>query len=81
MSSPHIDTLSVKVHRCRKEPHFDAICVRVYCVSRSSLKRRFSLSYVSLCVLFSLEFLRGLSSAVSGLVEVGEEHEEDRRMK
>lgn len=32
-------------------------------------------------VLFSLEFLRGLSSAVSGPVKVGEEHEEDRRVK
>lgn len=80
MSSPSIDTLtSVKVHQCRKEPHFDAICVYVYiaCLVRH---RRFSLSYVSR-VLFSLEFFRGLSSAVSGPVEVGEEHEEDRRVK
>lgn len=76
---------SVKVHRCRKEPHFDAICVHCTCELRVSFvagTKIFPFVCIFLsCVLFSLEFLHGLSSAVSGPVKVGEEHEEDCRVK
>lgn len=81
MGSLSVDTLtSVKVHRVERS-HISTrhVCTCVLRVSFVVGTKIFPFVYSS-CVLFSLEFLRGLSFAVSGSVKVGEEHEEDRRV-